>query len=344
MVAAGAILVFLLWHPSITKAQTLERYEFREPHLGTIVDLTLYASGETVANDSARAAFARIEELNRILSDYIPDSEAMRLCQASGTGKAVPVSSELYEVLAKSVEISKATDGAFDVTVGPVVKLWRSARRLRKMPAADKLAEARLRVGWQQLILDSAARTVELRKQGMLLDFGGIAKGYIADQARVALKERGIHRCLVAVAGDIAAGDAPPERDCWRIGIAPLDKANGQPSRYLRLVNSSISTSGDAFQFVEIDGVRYSHIVDPATGLGLTRRSSVTVVAPKGISADGLATAVSILGPDRGLALIEQTKGAAALIVQATETGLSVTESSRFAGFVLPNEADSRQE
>jgi FAD:protein FMN transferase len=331
----GALMVCLLGQTAISQAQDAERFQFREPHLGTIVELTLYAPNETAANDSAQAAFARIEELNRILSDYHPDSEAMRLCRTAGTGQAVVVSRELFEVLAKSNEISRLSDGAFDASVGPLVKLWRSARRLKKLPADDQLAAARQLLGWKDIWLDTQARSVELQKPGMLLDFGGIAKGYIADQARAVLVQRGIKQCLVAVAGDISAGDAPPGRDGWRIGIAPLDKPDGQPSRYLRLSNCSISTSGDAFQFVEIGGVRYSHIVDPATGLGLTRRSSVTVVAADGATADGLATALSVLGPDRGLKLIEEMKGPAALFVLATDDGISVTKSSEFDSHVI---------
>lgn len=323
-----------LWLTSIAKGEGPERFQFREPHLGTIVDLTLYAPSETVANDSARAAFARIEELNRILSDYNPDSEVMRLCRTAGTGQVVPVSQELFDVLAKSNEISRQTDGAFDVSIGPVVKLWRAARRQKKLPAEDQLAAARELVDWREIRLDAKARTVELRKKGMLLDFGGIAKGYIADQTRAVLVQRGIRQCLVAVAGDIAVGDAPPGRDGWRIGVAPLDKPDGQPSRYLRLANCSVSTSGDAFQFVEIAGVRYSHIVDPATGLGLTHRSSVTVVAADGATSDGLDTALSVLGPERGMKLIEKSPGTAALFVLATDDGPSVTESSGFSKFV----------
>lgn len=338
---AAAILACLLEQTSIAVGQQVERFQFSEPHLGTNVELTLYAPNETAANDSAQAAFARIEELNRILSDYNPDSEVMRLCRTAGTGKAIPVSRELFEVLAKSNEISKLTDGAFDATVGPVVKLWRSARRLKRLPGEDQLAAARQLVGWREIVLDSEARSVELKKVGMLLDFGGIAKGYIADQVRALLKERGIRQCLVAVAGDIAAGDPPPGRDYWRIGIAPLDKPDGQPSRYLRLVNRSISTSGDVFQFVEIAGVRYSHIVDPATGLGLTRRSSVTVVGADGSSADALATALSVLGPERGIRLIDETKGAAALFVLAADQGMSVIESKELMEFVISPDAKS---
>ena len=334
MTVLSVIAVCLLWNALTTTAQAAERFEFREPHLGTIVAVTLYAPDETDASDCARAAFARIEELNRILSDYDPDSEAMRLCRTAGSGEAVRVSPELFEVLNKSLDLSAATDGAFDVSIGPVVKLWRTARRQKKLPPDDQLAAARQLVGWKEIQLDPKARTVELRRKGMSLDFGGIAKGYIADQARAVLIGRGIRQCLVAVAGDIAAGDPPPDRDSWRIGVAPLDKPDGDPSRYIRLVNGSISTSGDAFQFVEIGGVRYSHIVDPSTGLGLTRRSSVTVVAPDGLAADGLATAISILGPEHGLKLIEQSKGTAALIVQATDDGLAVAESPGFAKFV----------
>jgi thiamine biosynthesis lipoprotein len=334
LIGAAVVTVSLLWYISITKVQAEERFGFQEPHLGTLVDITLYAPDETVANESARAAFSRIQELNSILSDYDPNSEVMRLCQAAGSGKPVRVSRELFEVLEKSLEISKATDGAFDVSIGPIVKLWRIARRQKKLPPADQLAAARQLVDWRQIILNASERTVELRKAGMLLDFGGIAKGYIADQARAVLATRGIKQSLVAIAGDISAGDPPPGRDGWRIGIAPLDRPDGEPSRYLRLVNCSVSTAGDAFQFVEIAGVRYSHIVDPATGLGMTGRISVTVVAPHGVAADGLDTAVCLIGADRGLKLIEQSKGAAALIVEAGIDGQKVTESVRLSEYV----------
>jgi thiamine biosynthesis lipoprotein len=335
-IASAILAVCLVWHASISQAQTLERFEFREPHLGTIVAITLYAPDESVANDCARAAFARIKELNGILSDYDPESEAMRLCRTAGSGQSVPVSAELFEVLTKSLEFAHATNGDFDVSIGPVIKLWRTSRRLKKLPTAAELASARQRVGWQQIRLDPKGRTVELQTKGMQLDFGGIAKGYIADQARAVLVKRNLRKCLVSVAGDISAGDAPPDRDGWRVGIAPLDKPDGEPVRYLRLANCSVSTAGDAFQFVTINGIRYSHIVDPATGVGLTQRISVTVVAPEGIVADGLDTAACIMGPERGLKLIEQTHGAVGMIMLATDDGVTVTESNGFSKYVIP--------
>ena len=152
----------------------------------------------------------------------------------------------------------------------------------------------------------------------MRLDLGGIAKGYAADEALRVLCTRGIDRALVDAGGDVVIGDPPPGRIGWRIGIAPLE-VDGAPSRYLTLAQSAIATSGDAFQFVEIGGQRYSHIVDPRTGFGLNHRQSVTVRARDGITADSLATAVSVLGPEEGLQLIKATGGARALIVEVVD-------------------------
>lgn len=333
------VATLMLWSGgSAAMAQDLERFEFSKPLLGTLVEVTLYAPNETVATEAVAAAFARITALNRILSDYEPESEVMRLCRTAGTGSKVEVSPELFEMLSRSASLSEATDGAFDVTISPVIKLWRAARKERKLPDPQQLAAARKLVGWKNVKLDKAARTVELLRPGMQLDFGGIAKGYMAQQARDVLTKRGLTRCLIAIGGDIAAGDPPPETAGWKIGVAPLDKPDGPPSRLLRLKNCSVSTAGDAFQFVEINGVRYSHIVDPKTGLGLTQRCSVTVIATEGATADGLDTAVVLVGPERGLKLIEQSKDTAALIVVAGDTGPSVRESPGFAKFVIRSE------
>ena len=296
-------------------AGPLERFEFEQVRMGVPFRISLYCREEAVANNAARTAFTRVKELNRLLSDYEPDSELMQLCRRSEPGRPVEVSPELFFILKRALALSKASDGAFDVTVGPVVQLWREARRSRTLPDPAQLAAARERVGWQSVRLDEKHRTVELLKPDMRLDLGGIAKGYAGDEALRVLKRHGITRALIAAAGDIVVGDPPPGRNGWRIGIAPLDSPEGPPSRYLRLENAAVSTSGDAFQYVEIDGVRYSHIIDPRTGLGLTTRSSVTVVAKDGITADSLASAVSVLGPERGLKLVESCEGAAVLLV-----------------------------
>ncbi len=329
----GFLFVGLVWTSDLALAQSLERFFFAEAHLGTIVELTLYAPDENVANEAARSAFARTRELDKIFSDYKSDSETMRLCETTGSGRRIRVSKELFLVLKQAVAVSEQTDGAFDVTVGPLVKLWRRARREKTLPTPDEVAIAKESVGWRQISLDEAAMTVELKRPGMRLDFGGIAKGYIAQEMSRVLRDQGFQQTLVAVAGDIVAGDPPPGTQGWKVGVAPLDRSNGSSSRYLLLKNGAVSTSGDAFQFAEIDGVRYSHIVDPRTGLGLIRRSSVTVIAQEGSTADALATAVCVLGPERGLKLIEDQANAEALIVQATADGLNVVESKGFRSY-----------
>ncbi|MGE4001886.1 MAG: FAD:protein FMN transferase, partial [Planctomycetaceae bacterium] len=182
-------------------------------------------------------------------------------------------------------------------------------------------------VGYEQVQLDSLTQTVTLGQAGMRLDLGGIAKGYAADEALRVLQEHGIEHALIDAGGDIVTGQPPPGADGWRIGIAPLDAPDGDPQRFLRLGNAAVATSGDASQFVEIDGIRYSHIMDPRTGLGLTTRSSVTIVAPDGIAADSLASAVSVLGPERGLKLLRSIAGTDALIVVRDDSGLRSWES-----------------
>jgi FAD:protein FMN transferase len=308
----------------------LARYTFKELHMGTQFRIVLYAPAEGMAKRASQAAFERVKQLDLIMSDYRPASELMRLCRQAG-GEPVPVSDELFFVLSRAQEVSKKSDGAFDVTVGPIVRLWRRARRAHQLPDAEELAKARALVGYQNIRLDAKTRAVQLLKPGMQLDLGGIAKGYSADEALAVLKKHGITRALVAAGGDIAVGDRPPDAEGWKIGIAQLEDPDRTPSRYLILRNAAVSTSGDAEQYVEIGGKRYSHIVDPKTGLGLVGRQSVTVVARKGIDSDSLTKVVCVLGPKRGLPILENMPDIAALVVQQTDKGLETTESNRFA-------------
>ncbi len=320
------ILAFTPWLASFSQAaEPLTLREFRETHLAVPVDFRVYATTEASANAAARAAYARIDELNQIFSDYEEESEARRLCRANGPVKLSP---ELFFLLERSLALSVETNGAFDITIGPLIKQWRRARRQKTLPTPDQIAAAQTVIGYRNLKLNVADQTAQVLKPGMQLDFGGIAKGYVAEEAYKILAAHGCPRSLVAVAGDLYAGDAPPDAPAWKIGVAPLDKPDGPPSRFLALQRQSASTSGDAFQYVEIDGVRYSHIVDPKTGLGLTYRSSVTVVAPSGWQADGYATAVCLLGPEAGLKLITKLKDVDALVVTGDDAGNIVTQQS----------------
>jgi thiamine biosynthesis lipoprotein len=305
--------------------------------MGTLFRIVLYAADAGTAIKASRAAFDRVAALDDIMSDYRADSELMRLCQQAA-GPPVKVSDDLFRVLVAAQDIAERSDGAFDVTVGPVVRLWRAARRSRRLPDPQRLAEAERHVGFQRTRLDPQARTVQLVERGMLLDLGGIAKGYAADAALAVLRESGINRALVAGGGDIAVGDPPPQKEGWSIGIAQLDATSGAPSRFVTLHNAAISTSGDAEQHVEIGGVRYSHIVDPKTGQALTGRRSATVIAPNCTTSDALATAVCVLGPQRGVALIDSIPGTSVLLVVEAPSGQQVYESKFPAPARVPDQ------
>jgi thiamine biosynthesis lipoprotein len=309
------------------------RFEFTEPHMGTAFTIVLYTDDEATASRASRAAFDRVAQLDRTLTDYDPASELMRLCERAG-GPPVAVSRDLYEVLDRSRALYERSGGALDISVAPVVRLWRRARREKKLPDPELLARARALVGADAIRLDPRARTIQLTRPGMKLDVGAIAKGYASGEAIKVLAKEGIASALVAGSGDIVVSGPPPGREGWTIAVAPLEpEPAGRPARTILLKHMAVSTSGDAEQFVEIDGVRYSHVLDPGTGLGLTERRSVTVIAPDGATADGLDTAACVLGPEKGLALIESTPGAAGLFVRLTPEGQEIRETKGWARF-----------
>jgi len=319
-------------NPLTAAAPALTRFAFTEPHMGTRYRIIIYAADELSAHRAVKNAFQRVADLDDMMTDYRPTSELMRLCQKAG-GPPVPVSQDLFTVLAHAQEVSRLSGGAFDVTVGPVVRLWRRARRTGELPDPEQLARAQALVGYDKMRLDPKARTVQLTQPGMLLDLGGIAKGYAADAALQVLRQQGITSALVAASGDIAVMGAPPGTAGWKVGITPLEDENQKPSRYLLLKDAAVSTSGDAEQYVEIGGIRYSHILDPRTGKPLVGRSSVTVVAPHGLTADPLTKVVSVLGPERGFPIIEATSGAASLVTRQTAKGLETVRSRRFTRY-----------
>ncbi len=308
---AAALLLSIV---AIGQAGEPRRFDFARPRMGTVVRTSVYSDDEALANDAVSAAYARATELNAILSDYEPTSELNQLCRDSGPGKPVRVSGPLFDVLTQSETVSRASGGAFDVTVRPLVALWRKARRTKTLPPEDQLAEALTRVDARSVVLDPEKRTVELRKSNTRIDLGGIAKGYVADAMLDVLRSRGLTRAMVDAGGDLALGDAPPGQRGWRVALDGLDDEANKPTLLLELREKAVATSGDLYKFLEIDGVRYSHIVDPKTGLGLTERIAVTVVAEDAATADAYASAVSVLGPERGLVLVRRTKSVEARI------------------------------
>ena len=286
------------------------RVRVEQVQMGSPFVFTCYAPSEAVAKSACRDAGRRVKALTAALSDYHDGSELNRLCDGYVPGEPVHVSADLARVLARAREVSAASGGAFDVTVGPLVKRWRRVRLQRTLPTPKELAALRERVDWRAVAVDEAAGTVTIGKPGVRLDLGGIAKGYAADEAGRVLRDHGITRFLIDAGGDLLAGDPPPGEAGWRIGLPDARDPDAPPTAFLTLANAAVATSGDAYKFTQIDGVRYSHLVDTRTGLGLTDRSTVTVVAPSGMTADAFASAVSVLGPAAGIALLDCTDGA----------------------------------
>lgn len=309
-------LLLLLGLPGCAERTGLARFSYTQIHMGSPARIVLFAPDEARAKAAARAAFARIAELDAALSDYRQDSETNRLC-ARPAGDWTPVSGDLFRVLARAGEISEQTGGAFDCTVGPLVRLWREARRDGRLPDTDELRQASGRVGWRLVELDAGERRARLMRDGMRLDFGGIGKGFAADEAVGVLRGHGLGRCLVDFGGDLAAGDPPPGERFWKVEIETGYGAGPRPVVWA--ANCGVATSGDTEQFVELGGVRYSHILDPATGLGLTTRTAATVVAPDGATADALASAVCVLGPARAREVLGGVRGVGVRVVAGGE-------------------------
>ncbi|MEW6209690.1 MAG: FAD:protein FMN transferase [Acidobacteriota bacterium] len=332
----------------------LARYEFEQPRMGTIARIVLYASSREVAERAARAAFERVARLDAIMSDYDETSELNRLSRSPF--RWVAVSEDLFRVLSVSQSLARQTDGAFDITVGRMVRLWRRARRTGEMPARSMIEEARKATGYKLVRLDARTGSVKLLRDGMMLDLGGIAKGYAADEALKAIRGEGVRSAMVAIGGDIAMSDPPPGKRGWTIAVSSVstkdtkdgkdtistkdtkdekDTKREEEMETLLLSDCGVSTSGDLEQWVEIGGVRYSHIVDPRTGLGVTGRMSATVVASSAMMSDALATAACVLAPRRALRVIE-SRGAECLIVRQSEKGTERYESRRWKGLNRP--------
>lgn len=309
-------------------APVLARFEGVEPHMGTLARITVFAPDEAAARVALRAGFDRIAALNATLSDYLPDSELSRITREA-VGREVEMSRDLCRVLSRAQALAEATDGAFDVTQGPVIRLWREARRLKRLPDAAALEEAAQRSGFRHMRLDARRCVVSFDIAGMQLDVGAIGKGYAASEALAAVTATGVRSALVAVSGDLAFSDAPPGQPGWRIRVHDGDIGEVGVPAVLRLTQAAVSTSGNVEQHLDVDGRRYSHVIDPASRTGLLDDITVTVVARHGVDADGLDTAMGILGVERGLALVERDPDAAALVVVRKDGVVTARASSR---------------
>jgi thiamine biosynthesis lipoprotein len=330
-------------------AATPQRFEYSKLAMGARARIVVYAPDEPTARDAASAAFARIEALEQVMSDYRADSELSRL-NAAPPGEPVEVSEELWTILETARRTWERTNGAFDPAAGELSLLWREARRTGVLPSDEALAAARARSGMGKVKLIDERRgrrrlLVRVEPPGVRFDLGGIGKGLAAEEAVRVLRERGTPVCLVALGGDIAAGSPPTGKPGWVVsvetGLEADATADDGDDVLLLGEGMNASTSGDVEQFAKMGGVRYSHIFDARTGRALTTRRAATVVGTDGAAVDAWATALSVIGSERADAW--QMMGAAELpaarLVERDALGVDRVFTSRLWS-VLARRAD----
>ena len=262
--------------------------------MGSPLNIIFYAQDSVIANKQAKACFRLVDSLNHIFSNYDSSSELTRINNNAGIAKNT-ASPLMWELLMKSKEAYIESNGAYNIAMGPLTQLWRLARRSKKFPTQLQIKKTLLLCDFNKIQLNNQEHSIYLSAKGMQLDFGGIGKGYIAQNVVDFLNTQGIPESLVDAGGDIVLGNAPWDKKGWTVGVNQPEKADDLLPEKLQLHNLSVATSGDVYQFIEHNGKKYSHIIDPATGYGVTSLRNVTVIANDGALADWLATACSIL-------------------------------------------------
>lgn len=284
--------------------------------MGTIVEITVAFDDEKRANEAIDAGFKEIKRLEQLMSTYIPDSNLSRINDSAGVSP-VKADREVLYLIKKGIELGDLTNGAFNIAVGPLVKLWGIPDKREFIPSKKEIEQLLPITDYHNIKIDEEKGEVFLKKKGMRIDLGGIAKGYAADRAITVLKEKGIDNTIVAVAGDVKAIGKRPDGKAWHIGV----KHPREKEKLLGTVDISdmaVSTSGDYERFFIKDGILYHHIFDPRTGEPARKSQSATVVAGEGIVSDALSTGVFVLGPEMGMELIERMPDVEGIIVDST--------------------------
>jgi len=282
--------------------------------MDTIVSITVVSTSRDRAEKAINEAFRELKRLEDIMNFYSEESEVSRINRNAGI-RPVKVSMDMIDIIEKAIYVSRLTDGAFDITTGPLTRLWDFQNKTptvtdatKKVPEPSEIRKALRLVNYRDIVINQKDSTVFLKRKGMLIDLGGIAKGYGADRAMEILKKNGINSCLVAIAGDIKVSGRKPDGSPWVIGIRHPRAEKGSDDIFtsLPLTDAAISTSGDYERFFIKDGKRYHHIINPFTGYPSESTGGVSVITEKGYLSDSLATAVFVLGPEKGMELLKR--------------------------------------
>ncbi len=302
--------------------------------MGTSYHITVVDGLPTQAEGLKQLVEDRLSVLNQQFSTYVDDSELMLLNKAE-VGRWIAVSQELFEVLAKSAEISALSDGAFDITMGPLVDLWGfgPTQRGDQVPSEQAIEVVRQQTGFDAIELDASQRAVR-KTRAVSLDLSAVAKGYAVDQLGQLLAEQGYQNYMAEIGGEIVTAGLNPRQTPWRIAIEQPGHGYAQVHKAVAISGVAMATSGDYRNYYEVDGRRYSHTIDPQTGYPITHHlASVTVIASDCATADALATAINVMGSERGLQLAQQQR-LAIYLIEKTRDGFISKYSDAFAAYL----------
>ena len=282
--------------------------------MGNRFEITVVAKNEEWANDRIEEAVTEIRRIEKLLTTFDETSQTNLINHNAGISP-VKVDQEVFDIISRANRISEITQGAFDITYGSVdKKLWNFDKNMTALPDAETAKKLVRLINYRNVILNEKKPTVFLKEKGMRIGFGGIGKGYAAERAKYILQQNGVASGIVNAAGDLTAWGYQPDGKEWTIGIADPDAAR-TPLSYLSITNMAIATSGNYEKYIMIGGKKYSHTIDPKTGLPVTGIKSVTIISPNAEIADAMATPVMIMGVKVGLNMINQLKGINCIII-----------------------------
>lgn len=282
--------------------------------MGNQFEISAVSDDAEWAHERIDLAVEEIRRIERLLTTFKEDSETNLVNRNAGIGP-VKVSEEMFCLIQRSVRISQITQGAFDITYGSIDKrLWNFDKTMTSLPTREQAKKMVRLINYRNIILDPIGQTVFLKEKGMRIGFGGIGKGYAAEMAKALMQHEGVHSGVVNASGDLAAWGYQPNGKPWTIGIVHPDAAD-LPFSYMNITNMAVATSGNYEKFVIIDGKKYSHTIDPRTGLPVKGIKSVTIISPNAELSDALATPVTIMGINAGLHLVNQLKGIECVII-----------------------------
>lgn len=307
------LLSFAIFIIAVQICSAQETFKKTLKLMGSRFDITVVAKDSMEGDKFIKLAVDEIERIESLISSWDENSQTSKINRNSGI-KAVEVDLELFQLIERAIAISNLTDGAFDISYASMDKIWKFDGSMKEMPTEDEIKASVEKVGFKNIILDKSKNTVFLKLKGMKIGFGAIGKGYAADKAKELLMSKGVTAGIINASGDMNTWGKQPNGSDWKVAITnPLNK--NKAFALLPINNSAVVTSGNYEKFVNFNGIRYSHIIDPRTGYPSSGIISVTVFAPKAELADALATSVFVMGKDTGLDRINQLPNIECIII-----------------------------